>query len=242
MRVLPVAGPGDGDLWLGGRDVVEELPGVVIFGEVGDTRGCIDSDEVGAVEGAGEVLGYGTAEGRAGVDADLEDVHCPRWGGRVGGSVDGELNHVGAFVLEPEEAGVCEVGGMGPVLEIGRGENSNGELSGVRDDHDPFLSRRVPYYFRVAELGRPDVEDWIGGVGGECIAAVDGVGDVLVLEDAVAVYIFCEGVYCHHTIGLVWEETGGVIGVDDSRARENVSCRFWWKQGYLLVFPVVKIR
>ena len=102
---------------------------------------------------------------------------------------------------------MCEVGSMGPILEVGRGEKSNGEFRGVGDYHDPFLGRGVPNYFWVTELGRTDVEDWIGGIRGECIASVDGVGDVLVLKDPITIDVFCEGVYCYHAVGLIREET-----------------------------------
>lgn len=109
--------------------------------------------------------------------------------------------------MDSQEAGVREVGGVGPVLEVGRGEKSNGEFRGVGDDHDPFLGGGVPDYFWVTELGRANIEDGIGGIGGERIASVDGVGDVLVLKDAIAVDVFCECVYCYHAVGLIREKT-----------------------------------
>ena len=59
------------------------MAGVVVFGEIRETGGGVDGDEVGPVECAREVLRYGTAEGRARVDADLQDVHGPGWGGGV---------------------------------------------------------------------------------------------------------------------------------------------------------------
>lgn len=57
LRVFPVADPGEEDGVLVGGDAVEELPGVVVLGEVGETRGGIERGEVRAVERAGEVLG-----------------------------------------------------------------------------------------------------------------------------------------------------------------------------------------
>ncbi len=97
LRVLPVGGPGDGHLGLVVRDAVEELAGVVVFAEVGDAGGGVDGGEVGAVEGAGEVLRDAAAEGRARVDADEEEVHV------LFGCVDhGHGDEVGAFVLQAE--------------------------------------------------------------------------------------------------------------------------------------------
>ena len=75
MGVLPVAGPRDADLRLGGGDPVEPLSGVVVFAEIGDAGGGVAGGEVRAVEAAGEVLRDGAAEGRAWVDADGEHPH-----------------------------------------------------------------------------------------------------------------------------------------------------------------------
>lgn len=107
LRVLPVAGPRDADLGLGGGNPVEPLPGVVVFAEVGDAGCGVGGDEVRAVEGAGEILCYAAAEGRAGVDAYGQEVHVlgsvVRGVERVGeGGVGehGDFDEVGAFILQ----------------------------------------------------------------------------------------------------------------------------------------------
>ena len=80
---MPIGSPSDGQGRFGIGCVGEELAGVIILAEIGNTGGGVDGDEMRAVEGAGEVLGDGTAEGSAGVDGDEEDVDVVR--AEVGG-------------------------------------------------------------------------------------------------------------------------------------------------------------
>ena len=56
-------------------DTVEELVRVIVLAEIGDPRCVVDGREVRAVEGAREVLRDAAAQGRAGVDANEQEVH-----------------------------------------------------------------------------------------------------------------------------------------------------------------------
>ena len=108
LRVFPIGGPGDGELRLVSRDVVEELAGVVVFGKVGEAGGRVCSGKVSSVEGTGEVLRDGPAERSARVNTDAENVHLVNGGevgGVQGGGNGGVFDHghgdeVRTFVLE----------------------------------------------------------------------------------------------------------------------------------------------
>lgn len=230
LAVLPVGRPGNADLGFGAGDAVEELASIVVFAEVCDAGYAIDGREDGSVEGAGEVLRYGAAEGSAWVDADTEDIHC------LGGVFHGDLDHVRAFVLQAEEAVVGEVGGVGPVFEIWGGIDSNDEVLGVGDHHYPFLGGDVPDHFRVAELGRVDGDDGVAGVFGEGEAAVGRVGDILdFFHDGV------ESVDGDDAVGLVGEEARGIVHVDDCGTGEDAFAHGAGVDGNLLVLPMVEI-
>lgn len=231
LRVLPVGSPRDGDGRLVFGGAVEELAGIVVFAEVGDASDAVDGREGGAVEVAGEVLGYAAAEGRAGVDADDEEVHV-----LLGGAFHGDGDQIGAFVLQAEEAVVREVGGVGPVFEVGGGVDADDKLLGERHDHDPGFSGRVPDDFGVAELRAVDRNDGVAGVLGESVAAVGGVGNILR-------FLFgrVERVDGNYTVGLVGEEAGGVVDVDDGTAGEDAFVLCAWKYGNRLIDPVVEV-
>ncbi len=132
LRVLPVGGPGDGDLRLVGGNAVEELAGVVVLAEVGDAGDAVDGGEVAAVEVAGEVLRDAAAERRARVDANDEEEHV-----LLSGVEHGHGDQVGAFVLQAEQAVVREVGGVRPVFQVRGGVDADHEVLRVRHDHDP---------------------------------------------------------------------------------------------------------
>lgn len=72
-----------------------------------------------------------------------------------------------------------EVGGVRPVLEVGRGVDPDDEFLGVGDYHDPAIGGGVPDYFRVAELGAVDGDYGVVCIFGEGVAVVEGVGDFL---------------------------------------------------------------
>lgn len=242
MAVLPIGSPRDADLRFRGGDAVEPLAGVVVFCEIGDAGRGVGGGEDGAVEGAGEVLGYGAAEGGAGVDADGEKVHV-QVGGEVGGcegrgeggvGEHGDGDEVGAFVLQAEQTVVAEVGGVRPGFEVRGGVDSDDEVLGVGDDHYPGGGLAVPDDFGVTELGAVDGEDGVVGVFGECVAVVEGVGDFLGFFLGGV-----EGVNGDDAVGLVGEESAGVVYVDDCRSRKDAFTFGSGVNGDGLVCPVV---
>lgn len=243
LRVLPVGGPGDGQGRLGVGRVGEELAGVVVFAEVGDAGGGVDGDEMRAVKGAGEVLRDGAAERSAGVDGDEEDVHAlgAEVGGREGrrdGGVEESWHgyEVGTFVLETQEAGVREVAGVRPGLQVGGGEDADSEFLSVGNDHDPGRRGGVPEHLWIAELGAVDGEDGIAGILDKGVAAVGGVGNLL--------GFFLGGVERidgHNAVGLVGEESRGVVHVYDCRAAKDAFAFGAGINGNWLVGPVVQI-
>ena len=70
LCVLPVAGPGYGDLGLVTRNAVEELAGVVVLAEVGDPGHAVDGVEMRSVKVSRCVLGDAAAQRCARVDGD----------------------------------------------------------------------------------------------------------------------------------------------------------------------------
>lgn len=72
-----------------------------------------------------------------------------------------------------------EVGGVRPVLEVGRGVDADDEFLGVGNYHDPALGGGVPDYLRVTDLRAVDRDDGVRGVICEGVAVVEGVGDFL---------------------------------------------------------------
>ncbi len=91
LSIFPIASPGHADLWRVGRHVVKELAGIVIFCKVGQTGGRVGYGEMGAIEGAGEVLADAAAQRSPRIDADLQNVHlvCRSEVGRIQGIFDG---------------------------------------------------------------------------------------------------------------------------------------------------------
>ena len=107
---------------------------------------------------------------------------------------------------------------------------------GVGYDHYPGGGGRIPEDFGVAELGAIDGEDGVAGILGESVTAVGGVG-----------YLLCfflggvERVDGHHAVGLVGEESGGVVRVDHCRATEDAFAFGARVNGNGLVGPMIKI-
>ena len=107
---------------------------------------------MGAVEGTGEILRNGAAEGSPRVDADTQDIHGVGRGEvrRVQGRGDGGvLDHrhreeIRTFVLQTQETVMAKVGCVGPLFEIGGGVDANDEFLGVGNDHHPLLGRGIP--------------------------------------------------------------------------------------------------
>lgn len=129
-----------------------------------------------------------------------------------------------------------EVAGVRPGGQVGGGEDSDGELLGVGDDHDPGRGGRVPEHLRVAELGAVDGEDGIAGILGEGIAAVRGVGNLL--------GFFLGGIERvdgHNAVSLVGEESRGVVRVYDCRAAEDAFAFGAGIDGNGLVGPMVEV-
>ena len=99
----------------------------------------------------------------------------------------------------------------------------------------------MPDHFGVSELGGVGRDDWVLSVCLEGVSAISAVGDSLLLHTLHAARVFGESVDCYDTVVLVWEETGGVVRIDDSRSGEDVCVVVWCPQGDLLVLPVVEI-
>lgn len=111
---------------------------------------------------------------------------------------------------------MCEVAGVRPGLQVGRGEDSDGEFLGVGDDHDPRRGGRVPDHLGITELSAVDGEDRIAGILGKGITAVFGVGNLL--------DFFLGGVErvnSHNAVGLIGEESRGVVRIYDCRAAKD---------------------
>ncbi len=85
-------------------------------------------------------------------------------------------------------------------------------------------------------MGAVDGEDGVAGVLGEGVAAVGRVRDLLCL-------LLCgvERVDGHDAVGLVGEEAGGVVDVDDRAAGEDPFTLCAGEDGDRLVHPVVEV-
>lgn len=173
----------------------------------------------------------GAAERCAGVDTYGKDVH------RFGRAIDGNLDEIGAFVLQAKQTVMGEIGAVRPGFEIKGGEDPEYEILGIGYYHYPLVGRFIPRYVRISELvgGEVGDEDGIAGVFGKCVAAIDGVGDFLDLGGGIV-----EGVNGYDAVGLVREETRCIVGIDDGTATEDLGV--WGSiDGDLLVRPVVEI-
>ena len=129
---------------------------------------------------------------------------------------------------------VTEIGGVGPGPEVRGGVEADDEVLRVRDHHHPEGGLGVPDHLRVAELRAVDGEDGVVGVFSECVAVVEGVGDFL--------RFFLRGVERvdgHYAVGLVGEESAGVVDVDDCGSREYAFTFGTGVDGNGLVGPVV---
>jgi hypothetical protein len=114
---------------------------------------------------------------------------------------------------------VSEVALRFPTDEVRARKDADLEVDWVSHDHDPALGWLVPDNLGITELG------WIGTtwnndrvvfVLGEGVAIVVRVCDVLRL-----VLGHVDRVYCNYAIGLVWKKSRRVVGVYDSRTRED---------------------
>ena len=73
----------------------------------------------------------------------------------------------------------------------------------------------MPNDFGVSELGGVGRDNWVLGVGFESVSAVSAVSNGLLLQTLHASWVFGEGVDRYNTVVLVWEETGGVVRIDN---------------------------
>lgn len=129
---------------------------------------------------------------------------------------------------------MAEVGSSSPFFEIGRREDADFESAGVRHDHDPVVLE--PGNVRITELGRGGWDDGVAGVLLKGVTAIEGIGDVLRLG-----LWSVEGVDCNDTVGLVGEESRGVVCIDHDTSTENAFVFGLGREGDLLVGPVVEI-
>ena len=99
----------------------------------------------------------------------------------------------------------------------------------------------MPNDFGISELGGVGWDDRVLCIGLEGVSAISAVGDGLLLEALHASRVFGKSVDRYDTVVLVWEETGGVVGIDDRRSGEDVGVVVRRPQGDLLVLPVVEV-
>ena len=99
----------------------------------------------------------------------------------------------------------------------------------------------MPNDFGISELGGVGRDDGVLCVGFEGVPAISTVSDGLLLQTLHASRVFGKSVDRYDTVVLVWEETGGVVGIDDRRSGEDVGVVVRRPQGDLLVLPVVEI-
>lgn len=109
---------------------------------------------------------------------------------------------------------VGEVGGVCPIDQIWRCIYPNLESLSIGDDHYPMVF--IPNDLWVTELRAVGRDHGILSIFGEGIAIIKRIGYILYLT-----FGGVECVDCYNTIGLIGEETGCVVCVDDGRAREN---------------------
>ena len=124
----------------------------------------------------------------------------------------------------------------GPVNQIRRAEDADGEFLAVGYDHDPPLGCWIPEDFGVPELRAVAVYDGVVCVFGECVAIVEGVGNVLGFA-----FGRVERVDGDNAVGLVREEAGGVVRVYDCAAGEYAFGGSAGKERNGLVFPGVQV-
>jgi len=130
---------------------------------------------------------------------------------------------------------------MSPFTQVFRCVEAKSQIDRVCENHDPLLGGFVPDDFGVSELGGVGGNDWVLCVGFERVSAISAVSNGLLLQTLHASWVFGKSVDRYDTIVLVWEETGGVVRIDDSRSGEDVCVVVWCPQGDLLVLPVVEI-
>ena len=73
----------------------------------------------------------------------------------------------------------------------------------------------MPNDFGVSELGGVGRDDGVLSVGLEGVSAISTVSDGLLLQTLHASRVFSESVDCYDAVVLVWEETGGVVRIDN---------------------------
>jgi hypothetical protein len=233
--LLPVRSPGHRNLPLIAGNTVEELAGVVVFGEIRDSGCSVEGLEVGSVEGAGEVLGNAAAQRSAGVDRDGEQPDG------IIGPLQRHLDQIRTLVLQTQQADVRQIRPVRPVLQVLGSQEFDGEVDRVGDRHDPVLAGRVPDHFGVSELDRGGRDHWVIGVGFEGVPAIPAVSYILVFDAHHAARVLGEGVDCHDAVVLIGKEAASVIGVDYAGAGEDKGKVVWRPEGDLLVFPVVEV-
>lgn len=129
---------------------------------------------------------------------------------------------------------MAKIGGCGPFFEIRGGEDADFEGLSIGDYHYPMVFE--PGDVGVTELGRGGWNDGVVGIFFECVATVDGVGDVLGLSLGSV-----ESVDCNYTVGLIGEETRCIVYIDHRTSAINTFIFILGVECYLLVVPVIKI-
>lgn len=188
LSVLPIGGPSERNLWLVGRNTVEELSGVVVLGEIREPRRRIIWFEMSTVEVSNKVLRDTSTSRASWVERNLQEPD------RLVATLHWHLKQIWTFVLSSEIAVLGEVGCVGPFLEIWRSEDPDHVVSGISNNHNPSTGRLVPNHIWITEVVGFDVEHWVAFVGLESVSAVATVGDGLILSALDTARIFSESV------------------------------------------------
>lgn len=186
LSVLPVGGPSERNLWLVGRNAVEELSGVVVFGEIRESRRGIEWLKMSTVEISNKVLRNTSTPRASWIERNLQEPD------RLIATLHWHLKQIWALVLGTKIAMLGEVGCVGPFLKIWGGEDTDHVVSGIRNNHDPSAGWLVPDDIWITEIVGVDVEHWVALVGLESVSAVATVGNGLILSALDTARIFSE--------------------------------------------------
>ena len=129
-----------------------------------------------------------------------------------------------------------EIGGVSPRFQVRRSEDSNGEFLRIGHDHHPGGGGGIPYNLRISKLGAICTQDWVATIFCESVAIICGVSYFLGLGSRVV-----ESIDCYYAVGGIWEESTGVIWVQDGRTTEDGVTSGRGKNRDGLVGPMVEI-
>lgn len=217
------------------RNTIEVLTGIVVLAEVRNPSCAIKGFKVRAVKIAREIFCNTSAERRTRIDRKLEQPY------RIIGSLHRHFNKIGTLVLQAEQTNAAQVRRMCPLSQVLGGVESEGEVDGVCENHDPALSGCVPDDFGISELSGVGRDDWVVFVGFESVSIVPAVGDGLLLWSLHAAWVLCKRIDGYDSVVLIGEESRCVVGVDHRGSGKDEGEVVRCPQGDLLVLPVIEI-